>query len=91
MAVPNMIVTLAMNATKYAAGLKTAASKTSTFGSLATKAFDLAKGAMLGLTLAAIRFIPVLANMGAESRKAVFSCGSCWRTCRVSAQRPMQL
>jgi len=70
MAVPNMIVTLAMNATKYASGLKTAASKTTTFGSLATKAFDLAKGAMLGLTLAAIRYIPVLAQMGAESRKA---------------------
>lgn len=70
MAVPNMIVTLAMNATKYASGLKTAAGKTSTFGSLATKAFDLAKGAMLGLTLAAIRYIPVLAQMGAESRKA---------------------
>lgn len=70
MAVPNMIVTLAMNATKYASGLKTAAGKTSTFGSMATKAFDLAKGAMLGLTLAAIRFIPELAQMGAESRKA---------------------
>ena len=70
MAVPNMIVTLAMNATKYASGLKTAASHTNTFGSMATKAFDLAKGAMLGLTLAAIRFIPELAQMGAESRKA---------------------
>ena len=70
MAVPNMIVTLAMNATKYARGLKTAAGQTNTFGSMATKAFNLAKGAMLGLTLAAIRYIPVLAQMGAESRKA---------------------
>jgi len=70
MAVPNMIVTLAMNATKYASGLKKAAGQTNTFGSMATKAFNLAKGAMLGLTLAAIRFIPELANMGAESRKA---------------------
>jgi hypothetical protein len=70
MAVPNMIVTLAMNATKYASGLKTAASKTNTFGSMATKAFNLAKTAMLGLTVAAIRFIPELAQMGAESRKA---------------------
>jgi len=70
MAVPNMIVTLAMNASKYASGLKTAAGKTTTFGSMASKAFDLAKGAMIGLTLAAIRYIPVLANMGAESRKA---------------------
>ena len=70
MAVPNMIVTLAMNATKYASGLKKAAGQTNTFGSMATKAFNLAKGAMLGLTLAAIRYIPVLAQMGAESRKA---------------------
>jgi len=70
MAVPNMIVTLAMNATKYASGLKKAAGQTTTFGSMATRAFDLAKGAMLGLTLAAIRYIPILAQMGAESRKA---------------------
>jgi hypothetical protein len=70
MAVPNMIVTLAMNASKYSSGLKKAAGQTTTFGSMATKAFDLAKGAMLGLTLAAIRYIPILANMGAESRRA---------------------
>ena len=70
MAVPNMIVTLAMNATKYASGLKTAASQTTRFGSMATTAFNFVKGAMLGLTLAVIRFIPELANMGAESRRA---------------------
>ena len=70
MAVPNMIVTLAMNASKYGAGLKKAAAQTSTFGSLSTKAFNIAKGALLGLTLAAIRYIPTLAQMGAESRKA---------------------
>jgi hypothetical protein len=70
MAVPNMIVTLAMNASKYGAGLKKAAAHTSTFGSLSTKAFNIAKGALLGLTLAAIRYIPILAQMGAESRKA---------------------
>lgn len=70
MAVPNMIVTLAMNATKYGAGLKKAAAETTAFGRFSSKAFDLAKGAMLGLTLAAIRFIPVLLNMGAESRRA---------------------
>jgi len=70
MAVPNMIVTLAMNASKYSSGLKKAAGQTTTFGSMATKAFNIAKGAMLGLTLAAIRYIPILAQMGAESRKA---------------------
>lgn len=70
MAASNMIVTLAMNATKYASGLRKAAGQTNTFGTLSTKAFNLVKGAMLGLTIAAIRYIPVLANMGAESRKA---------------------
>lgn len=70
MAVPNMIVTLAMNATKYAQGLRKAAGDTSRFGQFTTKAFNLAKGALVGLTLAAVRYIPILANMGAESRKA---------------------
>jgi hypothetical protein len=70
MAVPNMIVTLAMNATKYSQGLKKAASQTTTFGSATTKAFNLAKGALLTLAVAVARFIPNLANMGAESRKA---------------------
>lgn len=70
MAASNMIVTLAMNATKYASGLRKAAGDTSRFGKMTTAAFNFAKQAMLGLTLAAIRFIPVLANMGAESRKA---------------------
>ena len=70
MAVPNMIVTLAMNATKYANGLRKAAGDTSKFGQFTTKAFNLAKGALVGLTLATIRYIPILANMGAESRKA---------------------
>jgi hypothetical protein len=70
MAVPNMIVTLAMNASKYSSGLKKAAGQTTTFGSITSKAFNIAKGAMLGLTLAVIRYIPELANMGAESRRA---------------------
>lgn len=70
MVASNMIVTLAMNASKYAAGLRTAAGKTSSFGSMATKAFNFARTAMIGLTLAAIRYIPVLLQMGAESRKA---------------------
>jgi len=70
MAVPNMIVTLAMNATKYSQGLKKAAGQSMSFGQLTTKAFNLAKGAMLALALGLARIIPDLANMGAESRKA---------------------
>lgn len=70
MAVPNMIVTLAMNATKYSRGLKTAGAQTTAFGKFTSRAFDIAKTAFIGLTVAAIRFIPVLAQMGAESRKA---------------------
>jgi hypothetical protein len=70
MAASNMIVTLAMNASKYAAGLRKAAGDTNAFGKFTTKAFNLAKGAMLGLTLAVLRYIPTLLNMGAESRKA---------------------
>jgi hypothetical protein len=70
MAASNMIVTLAMNATKYAAGLRKAAGQTKTFGDFTTKAFNLARGAMLGLTVAVLRYIPTILNMGAESRKA---------------------
>jgi hypothetical protein len=70
MAVPNMIVTLAMNATKYSRGLKKAGAETTAFGRFTSRAFDIAKTAFIGLTVAAIRFIPVMANMGAESRKA---------------------
>jgi hypothetical protein len=70
MAVPNMIVTLAMNATKYASGLKRASTETTAFGRFTSRAFDIAKTAFIGLTLSAIRMIPVLAQMGAESRKA---------------------
>ena len=70
MAVPNMIVTLAMNATKYAQGLRKAAKDTNSFGAFTTRAFNLAKGALLGLTVTTLRYIPILANMGAESRKA---------------------
>jgi hypothetical protein len=70
MAVPNMIVTLAMNASKYGAGLKKAAQQTTSFSQFAAKGFNLARTAFIGLTLAALRYIPMLANMGAESRKA---------------------
>jgi hypothetical protein len=70
MAASNMIVTLAMNASKYGAGLRKAAADTNSFGKFTTKAFNLAKGAMLGLTLAVLRYVPTILNMGAESRKA---------------------
>lgn len=70
MAASNMIVTLAMNATKYASGLRTAAGNTKSFGDYTTKAFNVARGAMLGLTVAVLRYIPTILNMGAESRKA---------------------
>jgi hypothetical protein len=70
MAASNMIVTLAMNASKYASGLRKASQQTTAFGRFTSRAFDLAKTAFIGLTLAGIRMLPVLANMGAESRKA---------------------
>ena len=70
MAASNMIVTLAMNATKYASGLRKASQQTTAFGRFTSRAFDIAKTAFIGLTLAAIRMVPVLAQMGAESRKA---------------------
>ena len=70
MAASNMIVTLALNATRYATGLRKAAGNTSAFGKFTSRAFDIAKTAFIGLTLSAIRLIPVLAQMGAESRKA---------------------
>jgi len=70
MAVPNMIVTLAMNATKYAQGLKNASRQSTSFGQFASKAFNIAKAAMFTMTLAILRAIPAIANMGAESRKA---------------------
>jgi hypothetical protein len=70
MAQSNMIVTLAMNASKYASGLRKAGADTTAFGRFTTKAFNVARGAMLGLTLAVLRYIPTILNMGSESRKA---------------------
>jgi len=70
MAQSNMIVTLAMNASKYSAGLRTAAGQTKSFGDYTKKAFNVARGAMLGLTLAVLRYVPTILNMGTESRKA---------------------
>lgn len=70
MAVPNMIVTLVANTTKYASGLRKASKDTLTFGKVAQMGFTAARTAVLGVGLALVKIIPTLANMGAESRKA---------------------
>lgn len=70
MAVPNMIVTLVANTTKYAQGLRKASKDTLTFGDVAKRGFAMAATAMLAVGGALARIIPNLAQMGAESRKA---------------------
>lgn len=70
MAVPNMIVTLVANTTKYASGLRNAAKQTLTFGDVAKRGFAMAATAVASLAVGLGRAIPALANMGAESRKA---------------------
>lgn len=70
MAVPNMIVTLVANTTKYANGLRSAAGETQKFGKAARIGFAVARNAILGIGTALIAVIPKLANMGAESRRA---------------------
>lgn len=70
MAVPNMIVTLQANTTKYAAGLRRASKDTLTFGKVAQTGFKMGATALLGVGVALAKVIPNLAQMGAESRKA---------------------
>ncbi len=70
MAIPNMIVTLVANTTKYAAGLRNASKQTMTFGKVAQIGFNFARNAVLSVSAALVTLIPKLANMGAESRKA---------------------
>lgn len=70
MAVPNMIVTLVANTTKYASGLRKASKDTMSFGKVAQMGFTAARTAVLGMGVALVKIIPALANMGAESRKA---------------------
>lgn len=70
MAVPNMIVTLVANTTKYAAGLRRASKDTMTFGDLAKRGFAMAATAVASVGVALARVIPAIASMGAESRKA---------------------
>lgn len=70
MAVPNMIVTLVANTTKYAAGLRRASKDTTSFSRLAANGFKMGATALVGLGVALARVVPNLAQMGAESRKA---------------------
>lgn len=70
MAVPNMIVTLQANTTKYAAGLRRASKDTLTFGKVAQTGFKMGAAALLSVGVALAKVIPNLAQMGAESRKA---------------------
>ena len=70
MAVPNMIVTLVANTTKYASGLRRAAKDTTSFGKVAATSFKMGATALVGLGVALARVVPNLAQMGAESRKA---------------------
>lgn len=70
MAVPNMIVTLVANTTKYASGLRRASQDTMSFGKLAANGFKMGATALVGLGVALARVVPNLAQMGAESRKA---------------------
>jgi len=70
MAVGNMIVTLVAQTKKWSSGLQKAARDTTSFGSFAQRGFGLAAGALASLTYSLFRAIPMLAQMGAESRKA---------------------
>lgn len=68
--IPNMIVTLVANTTKYAAGLRNASKQTMSFGKIAQTGINLARGAFITMGTALVAILPKLANMGAESRRA---------------------
>jgi hypothetical protein len=70
MAVPNMIVTLVANVGKYSSGLRKASGDTMSFGKVAATGLKMASQAAVALGVALISSIPMLANMGAESRRA---------------------
>jgi hypothetical protein len=65
-----MIVTLVANTTKYSNGLRKASGDTMSFGKIASTGLKMASQAAIGLGVALISSIPMLANMGAESRRA---------------------
>lgn len=70
MASGNMIVTLVAQTKKWSSGLQKAGRDTMTFGSIAQRGFQLGAAALISLTYSLARAIPMLAQMGAESRKA---------------------
>lgn len=70
MASGNMIVTLVAQTRKWSAGLQKAGRETTTFGRVAQKGIQLGAMALVTLAASLSRVIPMLANMGAESRKA---------------------
>jgi len=70
MASGNMIVTLVAQTRKWSSGLQKAGRDTMTFGSIAKRGFQIGAAALISLVGALSRAIPMLANMGAESRKA---------------------
>lgn len=70
MAVPNMIVTLVANTTKFASGLRNAVRETNSFGARVGRAFKMVGYAALGVAVWFGRLIGKFSQMGRESRKA---------------------
>jgi hypothetical protein len=70
MAAGNMIVTLVAQTKKWSSGLQKAGRDTTTFGTIAQRGFALGAAALVSLTYSLARAIPMLAQMGSESRKA---------------------
>lgn len=70
MAVPNMIVTLVANTTKWVTGLRGAANTAASWGARVGAIFRTASLAIFGVVVAIGRMALKFAEMGAESRKA---------------------
>lgn len=70
MASGNMIVTLVAQTRKWSSGLQRAGRDTTNFGRIAQKGIRMGAAAVVTLAASLFRVIPMLANMGAESRKA---------------------
>lgn len=70
MASGNMIVTLVAQTRRWSSGLQRAGRDSMTFGKVAMRGFQMGAAALVTLVASLARVIPMLANMGAESRKA---------------------
>jgi len=70
MAVPNMIVTLLANTTKFAAGMKQAGGILGLFGTGVAKFAGIAAGAFTALGLGILNVIPELIKLGVEAKVA---------------------